>query len=307
MPAPTIEQLTLTAKKARSEGDDELYFHLKQQIKMMGKNQAPPRPTWRGVPQPSLEAIELVDGVLAEAASNARGTIVEPAPEPELTPLPMSTAWTRSCACDNPDCSCDLTARLDEWSGYIAEEPPAAAADIGTCSATTSTRLEQLESNDAGSVVRASWSEAETMVWHSQHLEQDSGSSDDDVGYTAPPSSQPGGEATGAANALSMLATLASELQVVPSAMSAAIWLARFQTNNFSLFMRCDAAAPRVELEPKQVTSIETRPSHLVIGGAVCPRTAILNHSCAPNCRLVTLSEPAPAAYGKQHTFMLYS
>ena len=276
----------------------------------MAAQQGPLRHEWEGLTQPPLLGIEVVDGVVAETETGTRDATAEPEPEAELAEAPMVGAWARACACDNPDCSCDLTARLDEWSGYSAEELAAAGdsafsastgAILSSCTAEGS-RLDQLDSKNAGRVVRADWSGAEMMVWHSQHLEQDSGSSDDDAAYTVPTVLQPDGVATGAADALSLLANMAAELRLMPSAMSAAIWLARFQANNFSLSL--PQQPPGEETQTGTPAGSEqqgggTALSPLVVGGAVCPRTAILNHSCAPNCRLVTLAVPPPAAYGK--------
>lgn len=288
MPTLTVEQLTSALSKARSDGDDELYFHLKQQIKQMSRGHDPPRHYWEGLSQPPLLPIEVVDGTATACDKH-----VEPEPEAVPEPMPEAGAWATACGCDNPECSCDLTARLDEWSGYSEEEPAEALEG----------RLDQLEGKEAGRVVRANWSEAEMLVWHSQHLEQDSsGSSDDDAGYTVPPALQPGGVPTGAADALCMLANMAAELRLMPSTMTAAIWFARFQANNFSLSLVTEVSGAELKPEAEQQGRVAPL-SPLVIGGAICPRTAILNHSCSPNCRLVTLAVPPPAAYGKTYTF----
>ncbi len=302
MPSLTVEQLTSALSKARIEGDDELYFHLKQQIKLMSGGHDPPRHDWESLTQPPMLPIRVVDGVATEAENGAHDMQVEPEPEALPAPVPKAGAWAEACACDNPDCSCDLTARLDEWSGYSEEEPPAALGD-SVPSASTGGRMDQLDSKEASCVVRADWSEAELLVWHSQHLEQDSsGSSDDDAGYTVPPALQPGGVPTGAADALCLLANMAAELRLMPSTMAAAIWLARFQANNFSLSLVPEAPGSELELEAKHQGGVMPL-SPLVVGGAVCPRTAILNHSCSPNCRLATLAVPPPAAYGTTHVF----
>ena len=291
MPTLTVEQLTSALSKARSDGDDELYFHLKQQIKQMSRGHDPPRHDWEGLSQPPLLPIEVVDGM-----ATARDKQLEPEPEGVSAAIPGAGAWATTCGCDNPECSCDLTARLDEWSGYSEEEPADGLGD-SMPSASTVGRLDQLEEDIH--VVRADWSEAEMLVWHLQHLEQDSsGSSDDDAGYTVPPALQPGGVPSSAADALYLLANMAAELKLMPSTMTAAIWLARFQANNFSLSLV--AEAPGSELKPEAEHQGGVLPlSSLVVGGAICPRTAILNHSCSPNCRLVTLAVPPPAAYGK--------
>jgi hypothetical protein len=147
--------------------------------------------------------------------------------------------------------------------------------------------------------VRVEWSEAEAMVWHTQHLEQDSSSSEEDEGFDSVPASLlGGGSPTGAADALSMLAAMAAQLGILPSAMTAAAWLARFQANNFSLSLRGQEQAAEESAADTVAPSPPPPPVPLVVGGAVCPRTAILNHACAPNCRLETLALPPPAAFG---------
>ena len=157
MPLPTAKDLQTAAKEARSAGDDELYFHLKQQLKEISTEQGPLRRDWEGLPQPQLLAIDVVNGVEAE---NSADESIEPEPEAEpVATVPVTGAWARACACDNPDCSCDLTARLDEWSGYSVEDPAAAGGD--GCG------LDQLDPKDAARVERADCSEAEMMVWHS--------------------------------------------------------------------------------------------------------------------------------------------
>ena len=95
------------------------------------------------------------------------------------------------------------------------------------------------------------------------------------------------GVPAGPVQALTLLATMAAEVGVFPSAQTAGVWFARFQANNFSLMQ-----------PPPSGTAAVAGQEAVVVGGAVCPRLAILNHSCAPNCRLVTVTAPPPAASG---------
>ena len=87
MPLPTVKDLQRAAKDARSAGDDELYFHLKQQLKKRSAEQGPLRRDWEGLPRPQLLAIDVVNGVQAE--NSTRDESVEPASMAALPPLPM--------------------------------------------------------------------------------------------------------------------------------------------------------------------------------------------------------------------------
>ena len=162
-PAPSLVDLQADAKKARDEGDDELYFFLKKKIKTMQGAQGASRPGWADLPPPPLIAIDVLDGQPAE---------LEPEPEPEPEPAVEVGAWAKACECDNSECVCDLTARLDDWSGYEPEPepeeavapPPLAAADGQPA---------------VGSAVRVDWAEAEAMVWHPEHLDDGKGAGGD--------------------------------------------------------------------------------------------------------------------------------
>lgn len=153
-PAPSIEDLQADAKKARDEGDDEHYFFLKKKIKTMQGVQGASRPGWADLPPPPLMAIDVLDGQPAE-----------PEPEPEPASAGEVGAWAKACECDNPECGCDLTSRLDDWSGYEPEPEPEPEVEIAPPLAAAGAQPA------AGSAVRVEWAEAEAMVWHPEHLD----------------------------------------------------------------------------------------------------------------------------------------
>eukprot|EP01045_Picozoa_sp_COSAG04_P001111 COSAG04_NODE_34_length_34523_cov_40.302446_25_plen_701_part_00 len=198
-PAPTLEALERTAKQARAEGDDELLFYCRRLMKA-AKGEGLPRPAWEGQQPPPLTAVSVADGVA-----------VEPEPEPEPEPKPgldlqglAVGAWAVMCAgCNNPECICDLDDRLDDWPGYEPDEPEPAVAPAPP--------------------VQSDWDDAEKLVWHREHLACEANSSSESEDEDRE-------EAT-----LIALAGMACQLELAPSTMAAAQWLARFQANNFAL------------------------------------------------------------------------
>jgi hypothetical protein len=80
---------------------------------------------------------------------------------------------------------------------------------------------------------------------------------------------------------------MAEDLGVSASKAQAGKWFARFQANNFYLSRDDSGRAP---LESAWAP----------VAAAVCPRLALLNHSCSPNCAIVTVW-PGTDSAGPQH------